>query len=185
VGYDGPRLAALFDEEEERIFDDLAHDLAKRGGGIMTARIKELTPVGHQPYAEAYIPGHLRDSIRQKIVVVTIHAGSIRHESGTETDVEYAPFVEHGTGLWGPRRAKYEIRPKNPNGWLRWIGPDGKPIFAKRVMHPGSPGAHMFARGVALTEVEFRLMAEGELERWAKEGEVRWERKGKTDRIRS
>ena len=94
------------------------------------------------------------------------------YESGAETDVEYAPYVEHGTGLWGPRHAKYEIKPKRPDGWLRWIDPvTGDPVFAKRVMHPGSPGNHMFAFGAAIAEHEFDQFVQPILSRWAVEQE--------------
>lgn len=183
--YDGPSLAALFDRDEEQILGRMIHDLTDTGGKVMTRRITELTPVGHQPHDAGYIPGHLRESMQQKVVVSFPHAGGTRYESGTETWVSYAPYVEHGTGLWGPRRAKYEIRPKDPNGWLRFIGRDGQPVFAKRVMHPGSPGAHMFARGVALTELEFEELAQGRLDRWKVEGEARWRIKARTRRVRS
>ena len=83
------------------------------------------------------------------------------YESGAESELEYAPYVEHGTGLWGPKHAKYLIVPKRPDGWLRWIDPDtGNPVFAKRVMHPGSPGNHMFEIGVAIAEQEFEREVE-------------------------
>lgn len=186
MGYEGPDLAALFDESEEAFIGRLCHDLADVGGSTMTKRIKELTPIGHQPFAEGYIPGHLHDSITQKIVVVTISGDGTRYETGTETNVSYAEYVEEGTGLWGPRRAKYEIRPKNPNGWLRFFDQKtGEIVFAKRVMHPGSPGHHMFAKGVALTEAEFDKLAEEHVERYVREADARWTEKARTRRIRS
>ena len=78
--------------------------------------------------------------------------------------MEYAPYVEDGTGLWGPKHAKYEIKPKRPGGWLRWIDPmTGDPVFARRVMHPGWPGNHMFAIGAALTEQEFDAVRAADL----------------------
>ncbi|WP_144070238.1 hypothetical protein [Nonomuraea indica] len=46
-------------------------------------------------------------------------------------------FMEVGT------RA-HVIRPRNPNGWLRWVGSDGKVHFAKKVNHPGTrPYPHL------------------------------------------
>lgn len=60
----------------------------------------------------------------------------------------YAAFVELGTGLYGPKRKKYEIKPRNkkalrfaPKGQGRLTGSPrsgGPVIFAKRVNHPGT-----------------------------------------------
>jgi very-short-patch-repair endonuclease len=81
--------------------------------------------------------------------------------------------VEWGTGLWGPKHAKYLIVPKKPGGWLSWINPrTGQRVFARKVMHPGSPGAHMFAIGAHLTEAEFEeRIAAPVLALWAREQE--------------
>lgn len=82
---------------------------------------------------------------------------------------EYAEYVEEGTGLWGPRRKKYKIAPKDPNGMLAFrpylrgadgsvaINLEGGPAkggttFARFVMHPGSPGHHMMRIGKAMAE---------------------------------
>jgi Bacteriophage HK97-gp10, putative tail-component len=137
--------------------------MADKGGERMTTHVKQNTPVRF---------GTLRASITQKLTVVYPTPRGMAYESGAETEIEYAPYVEYGTGLWGPRHAKYEIKPKRPDGWLRWIDPvTGDPVFAKRVMHPGSPGNHMFLIGEALTEHEFEQFAEPILARWATEVE--------------
>lgn len=164
MGYEGPSLAAAYDFGGS--VDELLRDITSEAGDRMTAHIRELTPVGHQPFVAGYMPGHLRESISKKVVVVFMEAGGLVYESGTETNVDYSIYVEEGTGLWGPARAKYEIRPKNPNGWLRFYDHAGNAIFAKRVMHPGSPGAHMFTRGTALTEVEFSKWAGEKVRLW-------------------
>lgn len=44
-------------------------------------------------------------------------------------------YQERGTGLYGPRAAKYEIRPKNRRA-LRFVVA-GQVVFARKVMHPG------------------------------------------------
>ena len=130
----------------------------------MTRNTKMNTPID---------TGRLIDSIKKKLTVVVLTPRGLAYESGCETHVDYAPHVEYGTGLYGPRAAKYEIRPKNPHGWLRWIDPDtGQPIFAKRVMHPGSPGAAMFAKGATMTEAEFDRLVARDLARWAREVEL-------------
>lgn len=173
--YRGPSLAHVFDFERD--VHDLLHGLTDEAGRKMTDNVRELTPVGHNPFAEGYVPGHLLASISQKIVVVTFDTalGAVVYESGSETNVDYAPYVENGTGLWGPHRAAYEIRPKNPDGWLRFHDQHGNLVFAKRVLHPGSPGAHMFTRGASLTEEGFKRWADEKIEVWARERDVQIE----------
>lgn len=159
--YVGGKLAPWFGTGPIKTF---MHEAADEGGGAMTRNVKLNTPVD---------TGHLIESIQKKLVVVYMTRRGLAYESGAETHVDYAPHVEYGTGLWGPLHAKYEIRPKRPDGWLRWIDPHtGQPVFAKRVMHPGSPGAHMFARGAALTEAEFDRIVARRLKEWAREQEL-------------
>jgi hypothetical protein len=156
--------------------DGVCREIAHRGGERMVEWTKRNTPIGHQPFAENYVPGHLRASIEQKLLVVHPSARGMVYESGAETNVDYAPYVEEGTGLYGPYRRMYEIRPKNPDGWLRWIDPHtGQPVFAKRVMHPGSPGQHMFAIGAHMTEDEFNIFAERIVAAWARRREREFE----------
>ncbi len=167
MGYVGGKLAPLFEPD---LAARASRRMADKGGERMTANVRERTPVDH---------GALRASIEQKLLVVfKDERGDTVYESGAETSLEYAPHIEHGTGLWGPRAARYEIRPKRPDGWLRWIDSNtGKPVFAKRVLHPGSSGASMFADGVAVTEHEFESFAGPILDRWARETEANWLRK--------
>jgi Bacteriophage HK97-gp10, putative tail-component len=161
MGYIGGKLEPWFDTSPNLRFIRRAADA---GGAHMTRVVKQRTPVDTR---------YLQQSIEQKLVVLHRRAGTWVAESGCETNVEYAPYVEHGTGLWGPRAARYEIRPRNPRGWLRWIDPiTGDPVFAKRVMHPGSPGAHMFAIGASLTEAAFEQIVDSSLQRWAREVEA-------------
>lgn len=168
--YEGPSLAHVFDFEDS--VRDLLHDLVDRGGDEMTANVREKTPVGKRPFESGYVPGHLLASISKKTVVVYPSLEGLVYESGTETDVDYAPYVENGTGLWGPARAMYEIRPKNPEGWLRFHDKNGNLVFAKRVLHQGSPGAHMFTNGASKTEEEFHRWAEARIRRWAEERDM-------------
>jgi hypothetical protein len=158
--YIGGKVAPWFDTAPNKRFLLRAVDA---GGEAMVRNTQFYTPID---------TGHLIDSIRKKVTVVRLSPRGLIYESGAETHVEYAPYVEHGTGLFGPLMRAYEIRPKNPDGWLRWIDPlTGRPIFAKRVIHPGSPGAHMFAKGATMTEAEFDRLVAPELERWAREVE--------------
>lgn len=169
MSYLGGRLQPLFDSTPVR---RACVDMAETGGKRMTELVKMNTPIGHQPFAENYTPGRLRASIQKKFLTVRRRGNAMIYESGCETDVPYAPYVEEGTGLWGPRHAKYEIRPKHPDGWLSWIDPDsGQRVFAKKVMHPGSPGQHMFAIGAHLTEYEFGNFGQRRVAQWAREQE--------------
>lgn len=138
--YTGGRLAPWFDSGPVARF---CHDAAQTGASRFREVVKEHTPVD---------TGHLRDSyhLRPVIEVVDLH-GRV-YESGVFTEVDYGPYVEHGTGLWGPKHAKYLITPKNPDGWLHWVGKDGQDVFRKFVWHPGSPGAHMFTISAGVVE---------------------------------
>lgn len=53
-----------------------------------------------------------------------------------ENRVPYMAYQERGTGLWGPRHAKYPIVARRAKA-LRFIGRDGSVVFRRRVMHPG------------------------------------------------
>lgn len=94
--------------------------------------------------------------------------------SGVYTEIEYAEYVERGTGLWGPSHAKYRIVPKNPGGLLHWVTPTGLSVFAKEVWHPGSPGAAMFRIGALLTEHEADEWAHRALREWERSVDTRW-----------
>ena len=135
--------------------------MARDGTERMTRHVRRNTPVDTR---------HLRTNIFEKVIKVL---PGVSWEGGTYTEVDYAPHVEHGTGLWGPKHAKYKIEPKTAGGVLAFFArvttPEGRPllhpsgahnlqqgnlVFARYVMHPGSPGQHMFAIGVEMTEHE-------------------------------
>jgi hypothetical protein len=120
----------------------------------MLARVKEHTPESHPPavLGYPYAPGgdgiHMRDEIHR--TEVSFENDTAEAEVGSNKD--YGPYLEEGTGLYGPKHAKYLIVPHNPDGYLAWPGDDGKMHFAKSVWHPGSPGVHMFLTGGIETE---------------------------------
>lgn len=89
--------------------------------------------------------GDLERSIESSLVsenplVAEVRAGnSMAH---------YARYIHDGTGLYGPKGAKYPITPRfgrtdgnesgpGPRKMLRWVGSDGRWHYAKIVMHPG------------------------------------------------
>lgn len=49
----------------------------------------------------------------------------------------YGVFVHEPTGIYGPKKERYQIRPKRKQA-LRWAA-DGTLHFARLVNHPGSP----------------------------------------------
>jgi hypothetical protein len=156
--------------------------IAEAGGERMTELTRMNTPVDKGTLRASWTTKPVTVRVGHSVGVVISHpaeaeafvglAQGARYESGVQTEVEYAPYVEHGTGLWGPKHAKYPIRPKHPGGWLHWIDPmTGQHVFAKEVMHPGSPGNHMLSFAAAITESEIGLIAAPALERWASETE--------------
>jgi hypothetical protein len=169
--YYGGRLAPFF---ERTGVHELCLEMVNHGGERMTHLVKINTPVGHQPFTEDYIPGALRASITKKLTTFSTRGGRMVYESGAFTDVSYAPYVENGTGLYGEYRRKYLIVPKKPGGWLSWIDQQtGQRIFARKVMHPGSPGSHMFEFGAAITEQEFGIWSQRMVQTWARRQERR------------
>jgi hypothetical protein len=137
---------------------------------VLEKEIVALTPVD---------TGQLKESWHLTPARVAMSAtGHIVWEINVRTEKDYAPYVEHGTGKWGPHHAKYPIRPKKPGGWLHWIGKDGEDMFAKLVMHPGSPGAHMVSKSVAALFVEMHVVGEPLLLEWKHEAEFAWLRGG-------
>lgn len=159
--YVGDKLADLFRPGPTLA---AAHRMAERGGDYLLELVIEHTPIDS---------GHLRESWKKKVLMIRPNArGATVYETGVFTEVDYGPYVEHGTGLWGPKHAKYLIVPKKPGGVLHWIGHGGEDVFATHVWHPGSPGAHMVAISVAELELALNRTLDGELRRWIHEQET-------------
>ena len=159
----------------------LGHELTRDGLDRFKHNTELNTPVQ---------TAHLRDSYRIDPLIhygphEGLRAAAYAWEGRFYTEVEYAEYVERGTGLWGPEHRKYEIRPKKPGGVLAFApymrGGHGGVIFdvhespakggtvvVRYVMHPGSPGAAMFRIGAVQTEAE--------VDQWAAEALRRWQR---------
>jgi Bacteriophage HK97-gp10, putative tail-component len=184
VPYEGDDLMDLIENLEEatkRTGHRLADAMTDRG----KTNIERNTPVETR---------HLRDSLeRTPIRYRRFSLQGVRlycWEGKVFTEVEYAEYVERGTGLWGPRRKKYKIEPKKPGGVLAFTPyarmpnggvildvqngvVSGQPVYARYVMHPGSPGAHMFRIGATLTEHQFDEFARDPMRLWKEEVEGR------------
>lgn len=153
MGYEGGSLADLFDPGPTR---RAARELADLGGDTLHEFVVRNTPIDS---------GNLRSSWARVPTLPGVRGTNPTYESRVVTEVEYAPYVEHGTGLYGPEHRKYLIEPRHPGGMLRWMS-GGQEHFARRVWHPGSPGAHMMAAALAKTEVEWANRTGSVMERW-------------------
>jgi hypothetical protein len=134
--------------------------MANTGGNRLHERIRENTPVR---------TGVLRESWLR---TPTENIGN-RYETHVRTEVDYAPYVNYGTGLWGPEHRKYLIEPIPPNQLLSWRDPvSGRRAYARYVWHPGSPPAHMIEYGAAKTESELGTIMDGDLQLFKTEMEA-------------
>ncbi len=96
---------------------------------------------------------YAKDTVQRKTGNLgrTIRLGQVTENSaqiiaGGQNGVGYAQVVESGSGLYGPKHAKYEIVPKYKKA-LAWGGArrlsgslksgSKATMFAKKVMHPG------------------------------------------------
>jgi hypothetical protein len=162
MGYVGGKLTQFFGRRPQAETKRALVAMCARGTDRMHEVAAMNTPVR---------TGNLRTAWYQTPVRPTTN---VRGQSGVEAsvrnDTEYAPYVEYGTGKWGPKHAPYEIRPKDPDGVLAWRDPHtGKWIRRKKVMHPGSPGNHMISIAAHVVEAEFGGgMMRGPLDDWAR-----------------
>lgn len=153
----GP-LGDAFGEILDRV--DANARTAMSGGmqGIVD-RARALAPAGSS--------GGLRNSIRSDGVSGSVTRGGMVAE--VVSDVAYAAAQESGSGLYGPKRAPYPIRPKNKR-FLRWpiaggIGGGGSAspgfAFSRGVMHPGVRPQRFLERAVeaGLDDLEAEVAA--------------------------
>ncbi len=114
-----------------------------RNADWLRDEIRSETPVG-----EGANTTHLRDSYYIVGPRTTKRTATFR----VATDVKYAPWVEWDTGIHGPRGSKYIITGKRGNLLSFYWKKKGKKVVTRYVMHPGSAGAHMFAKGADALE---------------------------------
>lgn len=171
--YIGGKLASLFDHKQ--VATKLAvRDMADKGGDLLHDKVIENTPIGGVDQAHGAPGGNLRTSWWRKPVNRKVGPLGPEYETEVGTDVDYAPYVEHGTGLWGPDNSEYIIRPRKPGGYLRWKDKEtGEWIYAKEVHHPGSPGQHMMELAAAYVEHSWDDHTDPILEEWQRSIESR------------
>lgn len=137
-----------------------AQRLANSGGDALHGRITENTPVR---------TGNLRTSWYRTPAVPV----GKRYSTHVATEVDYAPYVNYGTGLKNPEHPrKYLIEPVRAK-MLHWIDPkSGEDRYAHRVWHPGSEGAFMIESGAAKTEAELARTVAADLDLFKREMEA-------------
>jgi hypothetical protein len=118
--------------------------------GSYTGRIADATDVAApRDTGTLYRSIETEHSSRWESVGAPPAIAGVRVLTGSvSTNLWYAVYVEHNTGKYGPGGRPYVILPKRPNGRLVFYI-DGRKIVARKVMHPGSVGKHMFAKGTA------------------------------------
>ena len=161
-------LADLFDVSS---VDRAADRIVERVGDYMHDRVTLHTPVANPPagvgmaeWVEARggrRPGRLKRSWRIGRVERIASAGGERTRIEVFTLDPVAPHVE-----WPTR--PHLIRPRRAAGVLRfWLG-GGAKVFARFVEHPGTQGSLMMQTTLAETEARWRVVANQELEQWAR-----------------
>lgn len=189
MGYEGDKLAPMIerlDVASKRAGHNMAERMVERG----RENIRMNTPVATFHLRNTYKRTPVRHQQLSSLGYTSIRWSAWVWQGTVYTEVEYAPHVEYGTGLWGPKRRKYKIQPKKPGGVLRFTPYQrmpsgavildvegaparGKPVMVRFVMHPGSPGQHMFRIGAELTEMQFAELSAEPLRLWKAEVESR------------
>jgi hypothetical protein len=159
--YFGPKLGDAFPEEP---LTKAMRRMADEGGDRLHEWIVAFTPIK---------TGNLKTSWYRRGVRRELHGTGTAYVARVATDVDYAPYVNYGTGLWGPEHRKYLIEPHAPNQFLSWIDPlTHKRVFARRVWHSGSKGAHMVEDAATVVETSLSQTALPGLEVYKREAEA-------------
>lgn len=136
---------------------DQARASLRRIGGTLASRALASTVVDVEEIVENQAAKHNgTGALVRSIYKKRIHDGwEIGHDPRV---APHAVFVHWGTGLWGPKRAKYPIKPKRKRA-LRWaVG--GAFVFAKGVMHPGIKGDPWLTRAARAAPAIFQRHVE-------------------------
>ena len=169
MGYTGAKLKPLFSPRPAK---RAARKMAVRGAEEFKRNVVQNTPIDDSPFPSRE-PGTARKSWRVKPIEVLTMLSADTYVTGVETEDPVARYLEEGTGLYGPKHKAYIIRPKDPDGYLRFYSrKTGQWVFAKQVLHPGIHAQRPLATGAAITEHQLAKTLQVELWRWKHEQEL-------------
>lgn len=162
--YVGGDVAIYFGEEAQRITRTAVRDMVEAAGVTLKAVAEAKTPTNTGRLKAAWVRDMTADI-----------GGGYRTE--VHNDVDYAVYVENGTGLFGPKHAKYLITPKKPGGTLRFEW-HGRLVFFSHVWHPGSKGHYMIASALNTVDSAVRtgVLFRTPLELWIRKMEAQADR---------
>lgn len=112
----------------------------------MVKEIKKRTPVYSGPHRPG---GRLRESIRPIRTVRT--PTGVR--GGAQSSLKRASFTEYDT-------APHKIRARRAPNLIFWWARESVLFVGKYVNHPGTTGAHMFAKGSDAVEADLHIKME-------------------------
>lgn len=99
----------------------------------------------------------VRSSILRSSIHTQILSTGKRTAAKVGTDVKYGPYVEYGTGLFGYKHAKYEIKPRFKKA-LAWATPAGF-----QLTRGGGIGAALYRRAGKGGKISSRLVKSASL----------------------
>jgi hypothetical protein len=157
MGYTGGKLAPWFDNKPVDF-------LLRNAAVLVVTNAREI--------AEKNTPietGDLRAAWMSDKVASQIQMVGLGWEAKWFNKLEYAPYVNYGTGLYGPEHKAYLILPKKPGGTLHWVDRiTGQDVFAKAVLHPGSPGNYMLEISADTIEATWDKIIRPVLRQWVR-----------------
>jgi hypothetical protein len=161
VGYKGGKLAPWFGPVPTRILMQTAPVVVAAEGREIA---EKNTPVETGDLKAAWMSD-------KKASKAATYLG-LGMEASWFNKLEYAPYVNYGTGLYGPEARKYLIVPKKPGGTLHWVDrATGADVYAKAVLHPGSPGNYMLEISADVVEATWDRIIKPLLITWVKQME--------------
>lgn len=157
MGYKGGKLAPWFDSSPVDSFMKAAvvtvaaegREIAEKNTPIQTGDLRRAWESEKKPHKAVTFVG-------------------VGWSASWSNSVEYAQYVNYGTGLFGPEHKKYLILPKKPGGTLHWVDKGGADVYAGGVMHPGSPGNFMLEISADYVEATWQRLVKPALRHWVK-----------------
>lgn len=156
-------------QDHNRLFDQVYRAL--REEGIRLGRVPERAiqrgAMELQARVQRLAPKKTSTLVRSITTrIERVRDGVILARVGTH--MHYAPYVEHGTGIHGPKHQAIEIVARKAKG-LFWgaYNADGRPIIRRRVRIAGMKPRRPFGRAIADFLPRYREIIRQELEKAA------------------